>query len=94
MKVDTRYNAGTQVFFIDDAGRIADSTIRSVKVEQQMVDGALEARTTYQLTAWRPNGRSRINKTEEELFPSLQDLLEHLTNDYKERSNNHKTEDQ
>ena len=89
MDVHTKFEAGTKVFYINDNGKIADSTIKSVRVEQHAYDdGTVVTQTIYQLTAWRANARSRVNKTEDEIFGSVDELIASLTNDYNERSKN------
>ena len=89
MEIITRYNAGDRVFFLDDQGHIADSTIRTVMVEQTIGDDNQEhIEIVYQLAAWKtPGGRGRYRKHEHELNSTIEDLLKRLEVEYKSKNN-------
>ncbi len=89
MTVTTRFNAGEKVFYINSNGKIEDSVIRTVQVKQVVNnDGTTSIQVLYQLTAWRMNMRSRVNKLENELYSSMEELINSLTTDYTERNEN------
>lgn len=88
MEISTKYNAGDRVFFLNDGGRIEDSIIKSVRVIQtvgSIEEGGAVTDVSYQLTAWKVNGTRRVNKHEDELYPSMEALIDFITTDYEGR---------
>ena len=84
IKINTKFNLKENVFFIDN-NKIKHAYIRRISIDADIVmTSTMELRirpqTTYFLREDNWLGNKMLDKKEEELFATIEELIEHIKN--------------